>query len=154
PSNVIVTNGGTQAILTAQAHLKLFAESRNGKANLHCITPTWLKLPINQAKILGIPYDEVPLVFKDGLWTIPPLPQFFGDPADVQIVFAVNTGNPTGQVYESSKLRAPNAYTILDITYESMWFEGGHLNVSDMAPYAESTFIVGSLSKTFAIPGV
>jgi len=155
PSNVIITNGGTQAILVVQALLKLFAKARGGKAHLHCIAPTWMKLPINQAKILDIPYDDVPLTFRDGVWTVPPLPQFFGSAADVHIVFAVNPGNPTGRVFESSKLRAPGSYTILDITYESMLYEGeGHLNLGDMAPYAESTFIVGSLSKTFAIPGV
>ncbi|MEA2165529.1 MAG: aminotransferase [Thermoanaerobaculia bacterium] len=155
PAHVIVTNGGTQAIFVAQAFVKLLAEDRGGTARLHCITPTWMKLPVNQAKILGVTYDDVPLTFENGVWTVPLLPQFFGSAADVHMVFAVNPANPIGQVFRSSELRSPGSFTILDVTYESMLYDGdGHLNLADVAPHAESTFIVGSLSKTFAVPGL
>jgi arginine:pyruvate transaminase len=113
-----------------------------------------MKLPANQAKILGIPFDCLPLTFTGGAWVVPPMPSF-GSGTDFHMLFAVNPANPIGQIFASAELRCHESFTILDVTYESMVFDGdGHLNLSHVAMHAESTFIVGSLSKTFAVPGL
>src|SRR6185295_17790067 len=153
--HVIVTVGGTQAIFISQAVGKLLATARGGTARLHCITPTWMKLPANQARILGVPYDDVPLTFVNGVWSVPPMPTFPGTSDDVHMLFVVNPANPISQVFASSAFPSAGSLKLLDVTYEAMLYDGeGHLDLSDINAELESTFIIGSMSKTFAIMGL
>jgi aspartate/methionine/tyrosine aminotransferase len=156
PSRIIVTIGATQAILVALGTLKLAARLQGGALQVHFLTPTWNVLPRNQARMLDVTCDDVPSTLTDGVWTIPALPDFHrAGGADVHVVFGANPGNPTGRLTSLDSLRSPESFCLLDITYESMLYEGeGHLDLAPLAVHAPSTFVVGSLSKTFAIPGV
>lgn len=155
PSAVLVTPGGTTAIFVAIALLKLAAAARRGSLHLHCLTPTWQVLPLNQARILGVESDDLPLSFRNDMWTSPsPAAASCVSDRDIDVVLGAVPGNPIGRVLPLDWLRVQGAYTIVDATYEAMLYHGsGHLDLGDLAHYRASTFIVGSFSKTFAIPG-
>lgn len=154
PDEVIVCNGGTHAILVALSCINLMSSAHRLRCGF--VTPTWLALPSNQVRLLGGAAVEISSKLFGSKWTV--------DMADLELLarqksldtlFLVNPSNPTGSLIESELfplLFDHGISCILDITYDMMVYASDSPPI--LPPNRERLFIVGSLSKTFAIPGI
>jgi aspartate/methionine/tyrosine aminotransferase len=154
PDDIILCNGGTQAILLSLLYLH-----QSFPNSLRCgfFTPTWLTLPLNQLSLLGGTHIEIPsLLGSSNTWDLDrDLVCDLCARGAINMAFVVNPSNPTGSLIDPevfSTLSAHRIPTVLDVTYESMLYNPPIELFSGVE--RSNTFLVGSLSKTFAVPGI
>jgi aspartate/methionine/tyrosine aminotransferase len=134
---------------------------RRGPLSVLFPTPTWMTIPFNQVLKKGGRCGQVAGTFDAGAgeWTLD-LQRF-----EEQLrrrpdaVFAVYPSNPTGRL----TAWLPDALTLLarydvplllDVTYESMRHDAQPLCLPALPPDRRNVFLIGSLSKRYAVPGL
>ena len=79
---------------------------------------------------------------------------------DTRAILINTPNNPTGAVYERSRLEAVaeickrhDLWLISDELYDSQVFDGDHISPRDLPDMVERTIVIGSMSKGFAMTG-
>ena len=150
PSQVIITNGGKQAIYLA---LKAILEPGD---EVIILTPSWVsyesQVLLNRGKPVFVSTDR----------------NFLPDPDLIRSKITGRTkaliinspNNPTGTVYPSDLLKeiaeivlSSRMYVISDEVYRTLVYEGEHTSISSFNGMHERTVLVDSFSKSHAMTG-
>ena len=152
PDNVIVTSGGQGALFAS-----MMAALDPGDACV-VLDPFYASFDMTVRAASGEPII-VQTRAEDG---------FQPDAATIEAALTdrarailINSpNNPTGAVYARDRLQAVadlakrrDLWVISDELYESQVHDGAHVSIRDLPGMAERTFLIGSMSKGFAMTG-
>ena len=154
PSQVLVTNGGKQAIYEA------FATMLDPGDEVIVPAPYWTTYPEAILLAGGTPVEVLADETQDYKVTVEQLEAARTD--RTKVLLFVSPSNPTGAVYTSGEIRAVGAWAeehglwvLTDEIYEHLVYDGvetGSLPV--LCPeLAEHTVIVNGVAKTYAMTG-
>ena len=154
PSQVLVTNGGKQAIYEA------FATMLDPGDEVIVPAPYWTTYPEAILLAGGTPVEVLADETQDYKVTVEQLEAARTD--RTKVLLFVSPSNPTGAVYTSDEIRAVGAWAeehglwvLTDEIYEHLVYDGvetGSLPV--LCPeLAEHTVIVNGVAKTYAMTG-
>ena len=150
PSQVIVTNGGKQAIyLTLKAILDPGDE-------VIILTPAWVsyesQVLLNRGKPVFVPTNEKFLPDPDLIRSR------ITDRTKALIINSPN--NPTGAVYPAELLKEiaeivldNRLYVISDEVYRTLIYDGEHVSISSFQEMDKRTILIDSFSKSHAMTG-
>jgi aspartate aminotransferase len=154
PEHVVVTQGGSEALLFAMTALcdpgdeilvpEPYYTNYNGFATVAAAKVVPLRTRLDDG--FAIPSDDV----LDAALT----------PRTRALVFA-NPGNPTGAVYGADQLRRVAAWAkrngiwlVADEVYRAIWFKAAPLSALELAGHEDHVIVVDSTSKTFSSCGL
>ena len=152
PDQVLITTGGQGAIFAA-----MMAALDPGQACV-ILDPFYASFDVTVRSVSAHPII-VPTRADEG---------FQPDPAQIEAALTpgtrailINTpNNPSGAVYARDRLEAlaeicarHDLWVISDELYDSQVHEGRHVSPRDLPGMAERTFLIGSMSKGFAMTG-
>ncbi len=154
PEHVVVTQGGSEALLFAMTALcdpgdeilvpEPYYTNYNGFATVAAAKVVPLRTRLDDG--FAIPSDDV----LDAALT----------PRTRALVFA-NPGNPTGAVYGAEQLRRVAAWAkrngiwlVADEVYRAIWFKAAPLSALELAGHEDHVIVVDSTSKTFSSCGL
>jgi aspartate/methionine/tyrosine aminotransferase len=154
PSQVLVTNGGKQAIYAA------FATMLDPGDEVIVPTPYWTTYPESIRLAGGVPVEVLADETQDYKVTVEQLEAARTD--RTKVLLFVSPSNPTGAVYTSDEIRAIGAWAaehdlwvLTDEIYEHLVYdqvETGSLPV--LCPeLADATVVVNGVAKTYAMTG-
>ncbi|MEZ3160600.1 pyridoxal phosphate-dependent aminotransferase [Microbacterium sp. BWT-B31] len=154
PSQIIVTNGGKQAVYQA------FQAVVNPGDEVLLPAPYWTTYPEAIALADGIPVEVFAGADQDYKVTVEQL-EAARTERTTALVF-VSPSNPTGSVYTAEETRAIGEWAlehgiwiISDEIYQSLVYEGVRaVSIVEAAPEAAAqTILVGGVAKTYAMTG-
>jgi len=154
PEHVVITQGGSEAILFAMVALcdpgdeilvpEPYYTNYNGFGTVAAAKVVPVRTRLDDG--FDIPADEV----LDRLVT----------PRTRVFLFS-NPGNPTGAVYQASTLRRVAAWAkrrglwlVADEVYRAIWFEKPPLSALELEDHQDHVVLVDSTSKTFSACGL
>ena len=160
PSQVIVTNGGKQAVY--QAFQVLLDEGDE----VLVPTPYWTTYPEAIALAGGVPVDVFAGADQDYLVTVEQLER--ARTARTKVLLFVSPANPTGAVYSDEQVRAigewaaeHGLWVVADEIYQNLTYADDPsepapraLSIVEAAPaLAERAILVNGVAKTYAMTG-
>lgn len=154
PSQIIVTNGGKQAVYQA------FQAVVNPGDEVLLPAPYWTTYPEAIALADGVPVEVFADADQDYLVTVEQLEAARTDKTTV-LVF-VSPSNPTGSVYTPEQTRAigewaleHGIWVITDEIYQNLVYEGVRaVSIVEAVPaLAGQTILVNGVAKTYAMTG-
>ncbi|MFT3797157.1 pyridoxal phosphate-dependent aminotransferase [Microbacterium sp.] len=154
PTQIIVTNGGKQAVYQA------FQAVVNPGDEVLLPAPYWTTYPEAIALADGTPVEVFAGADQDYKVTVEQLEAARTDRTTV-LVF-VSPSNPTGSVYTAEETRAigqwaleHGIWVITDEIYQSLVYEGARaVSIVEAVPeLAGQTILVGGVAKTYAMTG-
>ncbi|MFS0731970.1 pyridoxal phosphate-dependent aminotransferase [Microbacterium sp. 1P10UB] len=154
PSQIIVTNGGKQAVYQA------FQAVVNPGDEVLLPAPYWTTYPEAIALADGVPVEVFADADQDYLVTVEQLEAARTDKTTV-LVF-VSPSNPTGSVYSPEQTRAigewaleHGIWVITDEIYQNLVYEGVRaVSIVEAVPaLADQTILVNGVAKTYAMTG-
>lgn len=154
PSQVVVTNGGKQAVYQA------FQTVVNPGDEVLLPAPYWTTYPEAIALADGIPVEVFAGADQDYKVTVAQLEAARTDKTTV-LVF-VSPSNPTGSVYTPEETAAigewaleHGIWVITDEIYQNLVYEGARaVSIVEAVPaLAEQTILVNGVAKTYAMTG-
>ncbi|WP_404446217.1 pyridoxal phosphate-dependent aminotransferase [Microbacterium marinum] len=154
PSQVIVTNGGKQAVYQA------FQAVVNPGDEVLLPAPYWTTYPEAIALADGIPVEVFAGADQEYKVTVEQLEAARTDKTTV-LVF-VSPSNPTGAVYTAEETKAigewaleHGIWVITDEIYQNLVYEGARaVSIVEAVPaLAEQTILVNGVAKTYAMTG-
>lgn len=154
PEHVVVTQGGSEALLFAMTALcdpgdeilvpEPYYTNYNGFATVAAARVVPVRTRLDDG--FAIPADEV----LDAMVT----------PRTRAFLFS-NPGNPTGAVYGADQLRRVAAWAkrrglwlVADEVYRAIWFDAPPLSALQLAGHEDHVVVVDSTSKTFSACGL
>ncbi|WP_438354093.1 pyridoxal phosphate-dependent aminotransferase [Microbacterium sp. CJ88] len=154
PSQIIVTNGGKQAVYQA------FQAVVNPGDEVLLPAPYWTTYPEAIALADGIPVEVFAGADQDYLVTVEQLEAARTEKTTV-LVF-VSPSNPTGSVYSAEQTKAigewalaHGIWVITDEIYQNLVYEGARaVSIVEAVPeLAQQTILVNGVAKTYAMTG-
>lgn len=153
PDNIIVTNGGKQAVF--QAFVSLLDDG--DEAILP--TPYWTTYPEAITLCGGVPVEVFAGSDQDYKVTVDQLEAARTD--KTKVLLLCSPSNPTGSVYSRDELRAIGEWAlehgiwiISDEIYEHLLYAGEMAYILDVVPELQNqTIIVNGVAKTYAMTG-
>lgn len=152
PSNVVVTNGGKQALFNV-----LMAIINEGDEIL-ILDPSWVSYEA-QIKMTGGEPVHIPLDFENGFQPDKKKIKRYITPKTKAILIN-SPNNPTGVVYNKESLKEiadiakeHEILVISDEVYELLVYEGKHYSISSFEGMKDRTVIINAFSKTWAMTG-
>jgi len=154
PSQIIVTNGGKQAVYQA------FQAVVNPGDEVLLPAPYWTTYPEAIALADGVPVEVFAGADQDYKVTVDQLEAARTDKTTV-LVF-VSPSNPTGSVYTPEETKAigewaleHGIWVITDEIYQNLVYEGTRaVSIVEAVPaLAEQTILVNGVAKTYAMTG-
>jgi aspartate/methionine/tyrosine aminotransferase len=152
---IAVTSSGVSALMLA---MQMLAGAGDEVAT---VVPVWPNLTAQPA-ILGANVKRVPLIVRDGAWTLD-LGRLLAAVTPATRVLLVNApNNPTGWTLARDEQQAvldhcrrTGTWIVADEVYERLWFEGGVAAPSflDLASHDDRLVVVHSFSKSFLMTG-
>ncbi|AEX84495.1 aspartate aminotransferase [Marinitoga sp. 1135] len=152
PDNIVVSNGGKQALYNTLLALL------NPADEVIMLDPAWVSYEAQIKMARGIPV-HVPLKFKNNF--IPKasdIEPYLSERTKAIIINSPN--NPTGAVYpeETFKeiyelIKDREIYIISDEVYEKLVFEGDFFSPTQLEELRERTIIINAFSKTWSMTG-
>lgn len=152
---VAVTSSGVSALMLAQ---QLLVDAGD---EVVAVVPMWPNLTAQPA-IMGAAVRHVPLVPKDGAWTLE-LERLLAAITTATRVLVVNApNNPTGWTLGPDEQRAlldhcrrTGTWIVADEVYERLWYDAGTSAPSflDLAEADDRLIVVHSFSKSFLMTG-
>lgn len=152
-ADVIITCGAKHALFNA---LSAILEPGD---EVIIVTPFWTTYRDQVKALAGIPrFAETSR--EDGF--VPRIEAIAAEASPkTKAIMICSPNNPSGAVWPVETLREigdfaarNNIWILSDEVYEKLIYEGEHVSVAALNPeYAERTITIGSLSKTFAMPG-
>ena len=154
PGQVLVTNGGKQAIYAA------FAAMLDPGDEVIVPAPYWTTYPEAIALAGGVPVEVLADETQDYKVTVAQLEAARTD--QTKVLLFVSPSNPTGAVYTADEIRAigqwvedHGLWVLTDEIYEHLVYDGvetGSLPV--LCPYlADNCVVVNGVAKTYAMTG-
>jgi aspartate aminotransferase len=154
PAQVLVTNGGKQAIYNA------FAAMLDPGDEVIVPAPYWTTYPEAIQLAGGVPVDVLADETQDYKVTVEQLEAARTD--KTKVLLFVSPSNPTGAVYTADEIRAigqwvedHDLWVLTDEIYEHLVYDGvetGSLPV--LCPFlADHTVVVNGVAKTYAMTG-
>lgn len=154
PEHVVVTQGGSEALLFAMVALcdpgdeilvpEPYYTNYNGFATLAAVKVVPLRTRLDDG--FALPADDV----LDRALT----------PRTRMLLFS-NPGNPTGAVYGADQLRRVAAWAkrngvwlVADEVYRAIWFTAPPLSALELAGHEDHVVLIDSTSKTFSACGL
>ncbi len=158
---VFITNGATQAIDVVSSCLRSRKVPSRSPLRVLFLTPTWMTIPFNQILEKGGRCGQIPASFEaeTGTWSTDLSFLELALRRRPDAVFIVYPSNPTGRAgpWLGEALALLDQYGVpgvLDVTYESMRHDGRLLRLPPLPNGRRNLFLIGSLSKRYAIPGL
>ncbi|MGV4416270.1 pyridoxal phosphate-dependent aminotransferase [Trueperella pyogenes] len=153
PDNIIVTNGGKQAVFQALVSLI------NDGDEVILPAPYWTTYPEAIALCGGVPVEVFAGSDQDYKVTVEQLEGALT--AKTKALLLCSPSNPTGSVYSASELRAigrwaldNGVWVISDEIYEHLIYAGDMAYILHEVPeLANQTIIVNGVAKTYAMTG-
>lgn len=153
PDNIIVTNGGKQAVF--QAFVSLIDDGDE----VILPAPYWTTYPEAIALCGGVPVEVFAGSDQDYKVTVEQLEGALT--AKTKALLLCSPSNPTGSVYSASELRAigrwaldNGVWVISDEIYEHLIYAGDMAYILHEVPeLANQTIIVNGVAKTYAMTG-
>lgn len=153
PDNIIVTNGGKQAVF--QAFVSLIDDGDE----VILPAPYWTTYPEAIALCGGVPVEVFAGSDQDYKITVEQLEGALT--AKTKALLLCSPSNPTGSVYSASELRAigrwaldNGVWVISDEIYEHLIYAGDMAYILHEVPeLANQTIIVNGVAKTYAMTG-
>ncbi|AWA43395.1 pyridoxal phosphate-dependent aminotransferase [Trueperella pyogenes] len=153
PDNIIVTNGGKQAVF--QAFVSLIDDGDE----VILPAPYWTTYPEAIALCGGVPVEIFASSDQDYKVTVEQLEGALT--AKTKALLLCSPSNPTGSVYSASELRAigrwaldNGVWVISDEIYEHLIYAGDMAYILREVPeLANQTIIVNGVAKTYAMTG-
>ncbi|MEW6888404.1 pyridoxal phosphate-dependent aminotransferase [Trueperella pyogenes] len=153
PDNIIVTNGGKQAVF--QAFVSLIDDGDE----VILPAPYWTTYPEAIALCGGVPVEVFASSDQDYKVTVEQLEGALT--AKTKALLLCSPSNPTGSVYSASELRAigrwaldNGVWVISDEIYEHLIYAGDMAYILHEVPeLANQTIIVNGVAKTYAMTG-
>ncbi|WP_406713368.1 pyridoxal phosphate-dependent aminotransferase [Trueperella pyogenes] len=153
PDNIIVTNGGKQAVF--QAFVSLIDDGDE----VILPAPYWTTYPEAIALCGGVPVEVFASSDQDYKVTVEELEGALT--AKTKALLLCSPSNPTGSVYSASELRAigrwaldNGVWVISDEIYEHLIYAGDMAYILREVPeLANQTIIVNGVAKTYAMTG-
>ncbi|MEW6898418.1 pyridoxal phosphate-dependent aminotransferase [Trueperella pyogenes] len=153
PDNIIVTNGGKQAVF--QAFVSLIDDGDE----VILPAPYWTTYPEAIALCGGVPVEVFASSDQDYKVTVEQLEGALT--AKTKALLLCSPSNPTGSVYSASELRAigrwaldNGVWVISDEIYEHLIYAGDMAYILREVPeLANQTIIVNGVAKTYAMTG-
>ncbi|WP_341740372.1 pyridoxal phosphate-dependent aminotransferase [Trueperella pyogenes] len=153
PDNIIVTNGGKQAVF--QAFVSLIDDGDE----VILPAPYWTTYPEAIALCGGVPVEVFASSDQDYKVTVEQLECALT--AKTKALLLCSPSNPTGSVYSASELRAigrwaldNGVWVISDEIYEHLIYAGDMAYILREVPeLANQTIIVNGVAKTYAMTG-
>ncbi|WP_406708947.1 pyridoxal phosphate-dependent aminotransferase [Trueperella pyogenes] len=153
PDNIIVTNGGKQAVF--QAFVSLIDDGDE----VILPAPYWTTYPEAIALCGGVPVEVFAGSDQDYKVTVEQLEGALT--AKTKALLLCSPSNPTGSVYSASELRAigrwaldNGVWVISDEIYERLIYAGDMAYILHEVPeLANQTIIVNGVAKTYAMTG-
>ncbi|MGA7271710.1 MAG: pyridoxal phosphate-dependent aminotransferase [Acidimicrobiia bacterium] len=154
PSQVLITNGGKQAVYTAMAALL----DPGDEALLP--SPYWVTYPEAVSLTGAIPI-QVPTTIDDGFKLTPELLERYRTPATKLLVF-VSPSNPTGAVYSPAEVRAvgewaaqSGVWILTDEIYQRLVYgDARFTSLPGTVPELEDRWVVvNGVAKSYAMTG-
>ncbi|AHU89432.1 aspartate aminotransferase [Trueperella pyogenes] len=153
PDNIIVTNGGKQAVF--QAFVSLIDDGNE----VILPAPYWTTYPEAIALCGGVPVEVFAGSDQDYKVTVEQLEGALT--AKTKALLLCSPSNPTGSVYSASELRAigrwaldNGVWVISDEIYEHLIYAGDMAYILHEVPeLANQTIIVNGVAKTYAMTG-
>ncbi|MEW6900371.1 pyridoxal phosphate-dependent aminotransferase [Trueperella pyogenes] len=153
PDNIIVTNGGKQAVF--QAFVSLIDDGNE----VILPAPYWTTYPEAIALCGGVPVEVFAGSDQDYKVTVEQLEGALT--AKTKALLLCSPSNPTGSVYSASELRAigrwaldNGVWVISDEIYEHLIYAGDMAYILREVPeLANQTIIVNGVAKTYAMTG-
>jgi aspartate aminotransferase len=154
PAQVIVTNGGKQAVYQS------FATLLDDGDEVIVPTPFWTTYPEVIKLAGGVPVDVFAGADQDYLVTVEQL-EAARTPRTKVLLF-VSPSNPTGSVYSPEQTRAigewaleHGLWVITDEIYQNLTYDGvTAVSIVDAVPaLADRTILVNGVAKTYAMTG-
>ncbi|WP_406716175.1 pyridoxal phosphate-dependent aminotransferase [Trueperella pyogenes] len=153
PNNIIVTNGGKQAVF--QAFVSLIDDGDE----VILPAPYWTTYPEAIALCGGVPVEVFAGSDQDYKVTVEQLEGALT--AKTKALLLCSPSNPTGSVYSASELRAigrwaldNGVWVISDEIYEHLIYAGDMAYILHEVPeLANQTIIVNGVAKTYAMTG-
>ncbi len=154
PANVIVTNGGKQAVYQAFATIVEVGDE------VLMPTPYWTTYPEAIKLAGGVPVEVFAGSDQGYLVTVEQL-EAARTPRTKVLLF-VSPSNPTGAVYSEEQVRAIGAWAlshgiwvIADEIYQNLVYDGIRaVSIVDAVPeLADTTILVNGVAKTYAMTG-
>ncbi|MCI5825170.1 MAG: pyridoxal phosphate-dependent aminotransferase [Arcanobacterium sp.] len=153
PNNIVVTNGGKQAVYQA------FASIVDDGDDVLLPAPYWTTYPEAIRLCGGTPVEvfagsdqgyKVTVAQLDAAWT-----------PNTKALLVCSPSNPTGAVYSADELReigqwalAKGVWVITDEIYEHLVYQGEPAYVLAVCPeLADQTIVVNGVAKTYAMTG-
>ncbi|NQX35386.1 pyridoxal phosphate-dependent aminotransferase [Herbiconiux sp. VKM Ac-2851] len=154
PSQVIVTNGGKQAVYEA------FATLLDPGDEVLVPTPFWTTYPEAIALAGGVPVEVFAGSAQNYLVTVEQL-EAARTPRSKVLLF-VSPSNPTGAVYSAAQTKeigewaeANGLWVISDEIYQNLVYDGLTASsiVNEVPALADRTLLVNGVAKTYAMTG-
>jgi aspartate aminotransferase len=154
PANVIVTNGGKQAVYQA------FATIVDEGDEVILPTPYWTTYPEAIKLAGGVPVEVFAGSDQDYLVTVEQLEAARTE--RTKVLLFVSPSNPTGAVYSPEQTRAIGEWAlahgiwiIADEIYQNLVYDGATaISIVDAVPeLADTTILVNGVAKTYAMTG-
>ncbi|MDF2420418.1 pyridoxal phosphate-dependent aminotransferase [Trueperella pyogenes] len=153
PDNIIVTNGGKQAVF--QAFVSLIDDGDE----VILPAPYWTTYPEAIALCGGVPVEVFASSDQDYKVTVEQLEGALT--AKTKALLLCSPSNPTGSVYSASELRAigrwaldNGVWVISDEIYEHLIYAGDMAYIlREVLELANQTIIVNGVAKTYAMTG-
>lgn len=154
PEQVVVTNGGKQAVYTA------FAALLDPGDEVLIPTPYWVSYP-EAVSLTGATPVEVPTTIDDGFKVTPDILDRYRTDETKALVF-VSPSNPTGAVYDLPEVAAVgrwaaehDIWVITDEIYQRLVYGGADfVSLPGAVPEVDDRWVVvNGVAKTYAMTG-
>ncbi|MCI7551187.1 MAG: pyridoxal phosphate-dependent aminotransferase [Actinomycetaceae bacterium] len=153
PNNIIVTNGGKQAVYQA------FASIIDDGDEVILPAPYWTTYPEAIRLCGGIPVEVLAGSDQEYKVSVAQLDAALSDKTKALLV--CSPSNPTGAVYSEDELRAigewalaNGIWVITDEIYEHLVYTGKQQYILNVVPeLADQTIVVNGVAKTYAMTG-
>lgn len=153
PKNIIVTNGGKQAVFQA------FASIVSDGDDVILPAPYWTTYPEVIRLCGGTPIEVLAGVEQEYKVTIEQLDEALTP--NTKALLLCSPSNPTGAVYTAEEIRAigqwaleNGVWIITDEIYERLVYSGDMVYIlSEVPELADQTIVVSGVAKTYAMTG-